>query len=229
MPVSGLIPPSSTFTTPLIQEWVKRICVTNHIGIVELKSIASILSELREKDEQSMYHIRKLIRHSVGPESTQCPTPSPSQAVYPSVSIMIWHTPDQDRLMKRPSSRRKGLDNDRNCAGAGLVVRVPVKTVHCGSIGLHDGLCPELGLDGRSIVVDKLLAVDGEAERSVAYAQNLIEQVIGGININSANLSSVAQSTNGANGAGRGDGGNIPGDASGRRQSVVALSSIEDG
>lgn len=228
MPILGTIT-SKYFHNALIQEWVKRICVTNHIDVVELKSIASILSELREKDEQSMYHIRKLIRHSVGPESTQSPTPNPSQAIRPSVSIMIWYRPDQDRLMRRPSLRRKGLENDRNCAGAGLVVRVPVKTVHYGSIGLQDGLCPELGLEGRSIVVDKLLAEDGEAERSVAYAQNLIEQVIGGININSANLSSVAKSTNGADGAGLGDGGNIPGDGVGRRQCVVALSSIEGG
>lgn len=121
------------------------------------------------------------------------------------------------------------LEDDRNGTRPGLVVRIPVKSVHCGAIGLQDGLCPELGLEGGSIVVDKLLAVDGETERSVAYAQNLIEHVVRDINVDAANLGSVAKSTNSGGGAGLGDGRNVPGDCVGRRQGGVGLSSIECG
>lgn len=34
---------SKYFHNALIQEWVKRMCVKNHIGIFQLESIASIL------------------------------------------------------------------------------------------------------------------------------------------------------------------------------------------
>lgn len=125
--------------------------------------------------------------------------------------------------------RRQGLENDRNRATPVLVVRVPVNSVHCGAIGLQDGLCPELRLDGGSVVVDKLLAEEGETERGVAVAQNLIVPVIRGIDVDAANLGSVAKSTNSSGGASLGDGRNVPGDCVGRRQGGVGLGSIECG
>lgn len=104
-----------------------------------------------------------------------------------------------------------------------------MKGIHCSSIGLQDGLCPELGLEGGSIIIDNLLAVHSEAEGSVAYAQNLIKHVIRGVNVDSANLSSVSKSTNSSDGAGLGDGRNVPGDGVGRRQGIVGRSSVECG
>lgn len=60
--------------------------------------------------------------------------------------------------------RSKSLDGHRDCAGLTLVVGVPEQSpngVACGLILLRPG--PELGLERRPIIIDKLFAVGSES------------------------------------------------------------------